>query len=134
MITRPDTLAGRLHDSMPGPFTAQVIEVVDGDTLEVRVQIWLGQEVITRVRMTGIDTPELRGQCDAEKARAREAKALLARLVAPGTVILRDVTYDKYGGRVLAAVSGADGRGLADQMIGAGLARPYQGGGRAGWC
>lgn len=134
LITRPDLLAARLHDSMPGPFAADVVEVVDGDTLEVRVQIWLGQDVITRVRMTGIDTPELRGKCPAEKAMAQAAKEMLARLVADGGVVLRDVSYDKYGGRVLAVVSTRDGRNLAELLIAAGLARPYGGTARAGWC
>ncbi|RJF89633.1 nuclease [Oleomonas cavernae] len=132
--TSPDRLGARLADAMPGPFTADVLEVVDGDTLEVRVMIWLGQEVVTRVRLVGIDTPELRGDCDDEKRKAAAARDLLARLVAGGTVTLRDVRYDKYGGRVLALVSTADGRALTDQLIAAGLARPYDGKARVGWC
>ena len=41
-----------------GPYAGVVTDVIDGDTLEVRVMVWLGQEVVTRVRIDGIDTPK----------------------------------------------------------------------------
>ncbi len=45
---------------LPGPVTATVQEVIDGDTVAVRARIWLGQAIENRVRLAGIDTPELR--------------------------------------------------------------------------
>lgn len=132
--THPGGALAKLTDTMPGPFSAEVLKVVDGDTLEVRVAIWLGQDVVTHVRLLGIDTPELRGKCEAEKARAAAARDLLRTLVEGQAVTLRDVTYDKYGGRVLALVAGTDGKPLADRLIAAGLARAYDGKARAGWC
>ncbi|MFA5121700.1 thermonuclease family protein [Zavarzinia sp.] len=134
LSTKPALLAARLTDAMPGPFTAEVISVVDGDTLEVRVPIWLGQEVVTRVRLSGVDTPELHGDCDDERRKAQAARDRLSELVRSGTVTLRDVRYDKYGGRVLAIVSTADGRPIADLLIASGLARAYDGRARSGWC
>lgn len=44
-----------------------------------------------------------------------------------------NVKWDKYGGRILAEVH-VDGRSLADMLIERGLARPYHGGKRDGWC
>lgn len=124
-----------------GPLPARVTEVVDGDTLAVRVTIWLDQEVVTRVRLDGIDTPESRSTCADEKRMAQEARQKLAVLVAPategkgdGTIRLYDVEYDKYGGRVRARVTLADGTDLAEAMIHAGHARPYNGGKRQPWC
>ena len=38
---------------LPGPFPAEVLGVIDGDTFEARVTIWLGHEVTTRVRLLG---------------------------------------------------------------------------------
>ncbi|MFV3129830.1 thermonuclease family protein [Niveispirillum sp. KHB5.9] len=126
---------------MAGPMSARVTEVVDGDTLGVRVAIWLDQEVTTRVRVDGIDTPESRSDCADEKRMAQAAKQKLAALVAPategkgdGSIRLHDVEYDKYGGRVRARVTLADGTDLAQAMIRAGHARPYQGGKRQPWC
>lgn len=124
-----------------GPLPARVTAVVDGDTLAVRVTVWLDQEVTTRVRLNGIDTPESRSACAEEKRMAQEARQKLADLVAPATegrgdatIRLHDVEYDKYGGRVRARVTLADGTDLAQALIHAGHARPYQGGKRQPWC
>lgn len=126
---------------VPGPVTARVTEVVDGDTLEVRVTIWLDQELVTRVRLEGIDTPESRSDCADEKRMAQAAKEKLAALVGPATegkgdaaLRLYDVVYDKYGGRVRARVTLADGTDLSQALIRAGHARPYEGGKRQPWC
>lgn len=126
---------------LAGPVPARVTEVVDGDTLDVRVAIWLDQEVTTRVRVDGIDTPENRSDCADEKRMAQEAKRKLAALVASategkgdGSIRLHDVQHDKYGGRVRARVTLADGTDLAQAMIRTGHARPYQGGKRQPWC
>ena len=49
-------------ETLRGPIRADVIEVIDGDTLRVRARIWLGQQVEINVRLSDVDTPELRGQ------------------------------------------------------------------------
>ncbi len=126
-------------DRLAGPLPAQVVSVLDGDTLEVRVHIWLGQDLSTRVRLAGIDAPELKGKCDRERDLARRARAyLLARLdpatAGAGAVRLRDVRYGKYAGRVLARVETLDGTDLGQGLLAAGLARPYDGRRRASWC
>ena len=129
-------LAGpvRAGDVVLGPVPARVVQVVDGDTLVVRAHIWLGQDVETLVRVSGIDAPELKGQCELERTRALASRDHLASRVAGGTVVLTQVRYEKYGGRVLAQVRLADGTDLARDMIVAGHARPYDGGKRGVWC
>ena len=126
---------------LAGPLPAQVVSVLDGDTLEVRVHIWLGLELRTRVRLAGIDAPELKGKCARERDLARRARAyLLARLdpvdagAGAGAVRLREVRYGKYAGRVLARVETPDGTDLGRGLVAAGLARPYDGRRRASWC
>lgn len=121
-------------ERLAGPFAATVERVIDGDSLAVRVSVWLGLEVSTIVRLRGIDAPELAGRCPEERRRAAAAREALAALVAGGAVSLAAVETDKYGGRVVADVSDGSGRPLADALVGAGLARPYDGGRRAGWC
>jgi endonuclease YncB( thermonuclease family) len=122
---------------------AQVVSVLDGDTLVVRVHIWLGQDINTRVRLAGIDAPELKGKCDRERDLARRARAyVLARLdpmkagaaSGVGAVRLREIRYGKYAGRVLARVETLDGTDLGQGLVAAGLARPYDGRRRASWC
>ncbi len=134
-------LPGRLGagERLAGPLPAWVVSVIDGDTLEVRVHIWLGQDLNTRVRLAGIDAPELKGKCDRERDLALRARAyLLARLepaaAGAGMVRLREVRYGKFAGRVLARVETLDGADLGQGLVAAGLARPYDGRRRASWC
>ena len=119
---------------MPGPVAADVIRVIDGDTLALRARIWIGIDIVVNARIRGIDAPELRGRCEAEKAKAEEARARLDGLAAGRTVRLRQIENDKYAGRVLADIVTDDGTDLAAAMLESGLARPYDGGGRAPWC
>lgn len=114
-------------------FLAQVLTVTDGDTFRARIEVWTGVEVVTAVRVAGIDTPELRGKCPAEKSAALKAKARLGELLAAGPVTVTAVMNDKYAGRVDALVM-VNGVRVADTLIAEGLARVYSGGPRAGWC
>ena len=134
----PDAaLAG---ERLAGPVAAVVTRVVDGDTLEVRAQIWLGQELSVRVRLAGIDAPEAGSNCAKERALAQQARTFVAERVrpAPGAppplVRLRDIRNGKYAGRVLARVEGPAGLDLGSALLAAGLARRYDGGRRRPWC
>lgn len=121
-------------ERLAGPLAAIVDEVVDGDTLAVRVRVWLGQELSVLVRLRGIDAPERRGPCSAERALAEAARSRLAGLVAGGTVTLTGIEADKYAGRVVADVAAADVASPAAALVAAGLARRYDGGRRRPWC
>jgi endonuclease YncB( thermonuclease family) len=116
-----------------GPVKARVFRVLDGDTFEARAAIWLGQSIEVRVRIAGIDAPELHGRCEAERRRGEAARNWLTRRIEGSQVKLSNVRYDKYGGRVDASVRDAKGDVGAD-LIAAGLARAYRGGRRGGWC
>ena len=122
------------RETLPGPVAARIVEVVDGDTLTVRARVWLGQDVEIRVRIAGIDTPELRGHCAYERRLARAARAFVAARIGTAEVTLTDIRYGKYAGRVVARVVTATGVDLAPALIAASLARAYAGGRRAGWC
>jgi len=119
-------------ETLPGPVSARVLRVIDGDTLLVEIKIWFGQTVIEHVRIAGIDAPEMKGRCPSEIEAARGARQYLAGLVSGEPVELRDVKREKYG-RALAAVT-AGGIDVPARMIEAGYARPYAGGKRLSWC
>jgi len=121
-------------DRLAGPYPAEVERVVDGDTLAVRVAIWLQQDLNVLVRIRGIDAPELRGRCDDEKARALVATNALEKLVAGGAVALTAIEGDKYFGRVIADVATSAGEDLGAALIARGCVRRYDGGTRASWC
>ena len=122
------------RDVVAGPVAARVLAVIDGDTIAVSARIWIGQDVVTRVRIVGVDTPELRGGCPRERALAVEARDFVLDAIDAGVVMLRDIRYDKYGGRVLARVENGNGQDLAALLVAAGLGRAYDGGARASWC
>jgi endonuclease YncB( thermonuclease family) len=117
-----------------GPVVARVLEVLDGDTFLAEAHVWPDQFVRVNVRIRGIDTPEMKARCDVERVAARRAREVLAQLLEPGTVAISNIGSAKYYGRVLADVITPDGELVADILVAEGLARPYQGGQRAGWC
>ena len=122
-----------------GPVRAILLDVIDGDTLAVRARIWIDQDIETRVRIAGIDAPELKGKCAAEIALAQKAREFLRLRLGradgqPAEIILREIRNDKYGGRVIARVLGASGEDIAAALLSAGLAHAYDGGKRESWC
>ncbi len=133
MVTEP-AQAARLNRRVPGPVSAEVLRVVDGDTLIVRAHIWVDQNVRTHVRLADVDAPEIRGRCRREKDLARRARAFARGLLRDRRVRLLDIRYGKYAGRVVARVITASGEELGAALVRAGHARPYRGRRRRGWC
>jgi endonuclease YncB( thermonuclease family) len=119
---------------LAGVYRAQVLNVVDGDTVEARIHVWMGQEVVARVRLRDIDAPEIGGACGAERDRAAAARDRLAALLSGSSITLADIGPDKYFGRVVARVLDAGGGDVGQALLSEGLARPYKGGRRAAWC
>lgn len=117
-----------------GPVSANLVRVIDGDTVEADVHVWPGHTVRVSVRLRGIDAPELRARCDAEKAAALDARDALAGLLASGAFHVRNVDGDKFFGRVVADIETPKGEAIVDRLIATGLARPYDGKARASWC
>jgi endonuclease YncB( thermonuclease family) len=115
-------------------YPAEVVRVIDGDTFEARVQVWPGVAIDTKVRLRGIDAPELHARCDDERVRAEAARAALTALLADGGVAISRVGIDKYGGRVDAAVSTRSTGDVSAALLNGGFARRYDGGRRGSWC
>jgi micrococcal nuclease len=117
---------------LPGPIPAALVRVIDGDTIEVRARIWLDLDLTTRVRLAGIDAPELNGACPEERRRAEEARAILADLLGAGPVWLAEIQRDKYGGRVVADVVTRNGRSASAAMLAVRVAVEW--GAAGAWC
>jgi endonuclease YncB( thermonuclease family) len=91
--------------------------VVDGDSLIVAGE---------RIRLFGIDAPELRQRCDASGrnwACGAWAKALLTEIVGHGVLRCEALDRDRYGRTV--ARCEASGRDVAAEMVKAGAALAY---------
>ena len=132
-------LASRIANGSPAGLArmahaVEVLKVIDGDTFEARVHLWPGLYTTTRVRLRGIDAPEMKARCAEERDRAEAARETLRAILAEGEVGIVRVTLDKYGGRVVADASTAATPDVSAALLRSGLARPYQGGRRQGWC
>lgn len=97
---------------------AEVLRVVDGDTIEVSLD-----GARERVRYIGVDTPESVVPGEPVECFGRRAAAFNERLVAEGRVELRfdRERRDRYG-RLLAYVR-ASGRDVNAELVRRGLAR-----------
>ena len=112
----------------------EIIRCYDGDTCTVNlpgVHPFFGHKI--SVRIYGIDTPEIRGECGSEKVKARDARDHLLDLIGEADrVDLMGCVRDKYfriGCTML-----LDGKNVGDILIEEGLARHYDGGKRQSWC
>jgi len=127
-------IPGAAAKTLRGPVEATVVKVIDGDTFVADALVWPGQTVRVNIRIRGIDAPEMKARCDAERVAAGRARDELSDLLAIGPVAISDIAGAKYYGRVLADVANAGGVQIAPVMIGRKLVRPYKGGKREGWC
>lgn len=112
-----------------------ITKVYDGDTFTVDLAN-CAEPIVCRdvpIRVAGIDAPEIKAQCGAEAAKADRARTWLKRRLNTGRPVeLKNVVRDKYF-RLRAEVYIGD-KMIAPEMVALGLARPYNGGARAGWC
>jgi micrococcal nuclease len=121
--------SGLRSTQIGGPVSAQVLRIVDGDTIEVSAYPWPQQRIDVLVRIRGIDAPELHGKCEGERLKATRARNRLAEFLnGQPRVILTDISGDKYFGRVLANLGLSDGQDAASVLILEGLVQPYDGG------
>lgn len=110
----------------------QVLEVVDGDTVELRLDMGFQIDYRIRVRLLGLDTPEKTG---VQKPYGLAVKDWATRWYAAqkGSLYLISKEWDKYGGRVLGDIQLQDGTSLTAVLIKKGLGRPYKGDAKKPW-
>ena len=119
-------------------YFCKVNRVVDGDTIDVTVDLGFDIHHSARVRMMGIDTPESRTRNLEEKALGLASKARLKELL-KGQKIKIETSKEGKGkfGRILAdvIVCNKDGTEINcnQRLIEEGHARPYHGGKKVPW-
>ena len=112
-------------------FVREVKNVVDGDTIDVIIDLGFDIMFASRVRLAGIDTPESRTTDKAEKALGVEAKEYLKKQLKDAkSVVIRTEKMDsseKYG-RILGWVYvNGESESLNNRMINDGYAWGYLG-------
>jgi micrococcal nuclease len=116
------------------PRPATVVRTIDGDTFEARVALSSGTIITTRVRLRGIDAPELHARCADELRRAEAAADALDALLREGGVTVSNIGPDKYPGRIDADVATSRTPNVSAALLAGGYARAYDGGRRGSWC
>jgi micrococcal nuclease len=107
-------------------YHAQVIRVIDGDTIDIDIDLGFDIRVKTRVRMYGINTPEMTSKNLEQRNKAEAAKEFLKSLIEGKEVLLQAFKHEKYG-RYLANVYLGD-LNINQRLISEGYAIPYFGG------
>jgi micrococcal nuclease len=109
----------------------KVLKVVDGDTIDVDIDLGFDISYTQRVRLAGIDTPESRTTDKQEKVLGLEVKDRLKKLIDSATSIVihteKPDSSEKYG-RILGwlFLDGAD-KSVNHALIADGYAWEYMG-------
>jgi endonuclease YncB( thermonuclease family) len=114
-------------------YKVDLVRVLDGDTFRAIVHDGI-INTEARIRLRNIDAPELHARCADEYRGAVAARYELQRLLAVGSITIRDVGVDKYRGRIDATVSTRNTPDVSMALLRGGFARQYYGGHRGGWC
>ena len=107
----------------------EIVKVVDGDTIDIVIDLGFDLSKKERVRLAGIDTPESRTKDLEEKAMGLEAKEFLTRRLEDGMASGLRVKTEKDGkyGRMLGYLFCGE-TNINDEMIYRGFAWVYDGG------
>lgn len=111
-------------------YSASVVKVVDGDTVDLEVDLGFGVYKIDRFRLLGINAPELHSTKPGERERGEAARQFLASLCEGKDVEIETFKdkADKYG-RYLVMMDAGDVQ-INAAMVAAGHAVEYFGGRR----
>lgn len=115
---------------------ARVVRVIDGDTVQLVVSLGFYLSFETRIRLLGIDTPELHAKDEEVRALAREATAFTTVWLRghaahakfgvedPWPLYIRTEKSDAFG-RFLAVVTCHADHDLVTALLEAGLGVPW---------
>ena len=110
-------------------YMAEILKVVDGDTVDVRIDLGFSVHIMQRVRLNGVDTPECRTTDPVEKRFGFMAKSFVVFNLVVGCKYQLDTDLDDTGkfGRVLGVFTLPDGTTINDALIQKRLAVAYVG-------
>jgi micrococcal nuclease len=109
-------------------YSATLIKIVDGDTVDVLIDLGFNTTKKERVRLLGIDTPESATKDLAEKKLGIEAKEYITQWFMKNTPFRLQTTKDDKYGRILGVFTGLDGKTLNTRLVDEGYAWAYDGG------
>ncbi len=107
-------------------YAATLDRVIDGDTIDVVLDLGFSVLLKARIRLSGIDAPETRTRNIQEKIRGKESMARLIELLGDGSGLVIVSTFYSRGkyGRILGCVF-VDGIDVNQVLLDEGHAEPY---------
>ena len=117
-------------------YVANCERVIDGDTIEVIIDLGFGVYKNETIRLLGVDTPELNSQIPLEVEAAKIAKNRLSELLLDRDIFistdkLHKDKYYRYGAFIYLEKNSEIS--VNDMIIRSGLGRYYNGGTRLPW-
>jgi len=106
----------------------EILRVVDGDTVDVLIDLGFGLTKKERVRVAGIDTPESRTRDLYEKYLGLEAKDYLTDQLDCDNIIIKTEKDGKYGRMLGWLYREGDEISIQERMISKGYGWAYDGG------
>lgn len=108
----------------------EVTKVVDGDTVDLMIDLGFNMFTIQRIRLAGIDTPEIHTKNLDEKRKGEDAKAFVIDFfehsMEEGYQIYVKTTIDDKYGRMLGRIT-SNNQCLNDLLLSNNLATKYEG-------
>ncbi len=103
-------------------YEAEILRIIDGDTYDVLVNLGWGVLMRHRVRLRGIDTPEMNTQ------EGKDAKAFAEEILLDQRIYLTNVAKrtDKYGRTVAKIWLVDEGRDITEYLLTEGYGVPYR--------
>jgi micrococcal nuclease len=109
----------------------EVCRVVDGDTVDVVIDLGFHVSTKQRIRLKGLDTPEIIFANAEERQRGEAAKVYVLEWLEENPYLrIRTYKDDKYGRLLGELISVDTGECLNHNLIKEGHAKPYDGGAR----
>jgi len=108
-------------------YNAKLDRIIDGDTIDAIIDLGFNTWVHKRIRLAGINCPEIRTRDLDEKAKGMESKKYLEDLLTStgGKFILHSLGVGKYG-RCLGNIY-IDKVSVNELLLKEGYAEPYKG-------
>ena len=107
-------------------YNCKLDRVIDGDTVDAKIDLGFGISVYRRIRLFGINAPETRTKNKAEKKKGLKSKQFLINALVNEDFVINTIkdSTGKYG-RLLGVIY-INGVNINDAMVETGYAKRYE--------
>jgi endonuclease YncB( thermonuclease family) len=102
-------------------YKGKLLRIIDADTIEAAIFLGFNISIKKKIRLIGVNAPEIRTKDLKTKEKGLAAKAFLESLLTSKDLIIKSKGFDKYG-RCLAEVI-VDEVNLGEKLISEGYAQ-----------